>query len=88
MDLMLEEADAGGEGRDSTLEDGIDICKCQSKASLGSRSPYLLGGGGFFPILLALLREIGSKSFTVSCDGGGTVKEDECSTSWTAALDS
>lgn len=48
---------------------------------------YLLAGSCFFPCRLSLLRAIGSKFWTRSFDGGGTVKEDESSISWRGAAE-
>lgn len=81
-------ADADGEDRGSIWGDGIDICgdvlvDCPNPLLL--LTAYLLGGRGFFFSRLALLRDITSKSLTVSADGGGTENEDEDSTSCRAS---
>ena len=47
---------------------------------------YLLGGSCLFPLLLNLLRAMGSKVLANSSDGGGMAKEDESSTCFKASV--
>lgn len=49
--------------------------------------PYLLGGSCFFPLLLALLLAMGSKSLTASAGFAGASRNDVDSSSWAAASD-
>lgn len=49
--------------------------------------PYLLGGSCFFPLLLALLRAMGSKSLTATSGFAGASANDVVSTSGAASVE-
>ena len=86
QDQRRGEAGEGGEEHGSTWVRGTGIFKSLAYAhSLACLDAYLLGGSCFFPLLLALLLAIGSKSLTASSGFAGAFRNDVDSTSWAAS---